>query len=60
MRYFDGRPSFAPVNLDNQEQINASVVSGLNARNESVSVGLPSSLSLSSCIAQWIQLVRLL
>ena len=56
---FDERPSFAPVNLDNQEQINASVVSGLNARNESVSVGLPSSLSLSSCIAQWIQLVRL-
>ena len=57
---FDGKPLFTPVDLDNQEQVNASVINCLTARNESDSAGLPSSLSLSSCIAQWIQLVRLL
>ena len=45
---FDGKPFFSPVDLDNQEQINASVIEYLRVEKESNSVSLPSSLSLSS------------
>jgi len=54
---FDGKPFFSPVDLDNQEQINASVIECLRVEKESNSVSLPSSLSLSSCIAQWVDLI---
>jgi hypothetical protein len=54
---FDGKPFFSPVDLDKQEQINTSVIECLRVEKESNSVGLPSSLSLSSCISKWIQLV---
>lgn len=54
---FDGKPSFAPVDLDNQEQINLSVLAGLSDLKQLHPVCLPSSLSLSSCILKWIELV---
>lgn len=55
---FDERPLFPPVDLDNQENINASVVHHLNSRDNSRAVRLPSSLSLSSCMKKWIHLIR--
>ena len=54
---FDGKPLFAPVDLDNQKQINTSVIASLSARRKLAPVGLSSSLSLSSCILKWIELV---
>lgn len=54
---FDGKPSFTPVNLDRQEDVNASVVHYLNSRDKSTPISLSSSLSYSSCMPKWLRLI---
>ena len=57
---FEGRPSFDPVDLDNQAQINSAVVKHLKIRKQSHVTQIPSILSLEFCMSRWIQLIRTL
>ena len=56
---FDDKPPIAPISLDRQEDIDLAVVYYLKKSEGFRSTGVPSSLSLSSCIAKWIDLVNL-
>ena len=55
---FDGKPLLTPVDLNNQENINASVIHHLKSKDASSVVGLPASLSLASCMKKWTHLIR--
>ena len=55
---YEGKPAIPPVDLDNQENINASVVRYLNPSVETDAIRLLPSLSFASCMKQWIHLIR--
>ena len=55
---FDGEPLLTPVDLNNQENINTSVIHRLKSKDASRVVGLPASLSLTSCMKKWAHLIR--
>ena len=55
---YEGKLSITPVDLDNQEDINTSVIRNLNSSVETKAIRLPSSLSYSSCMTKWMNLIR--
>ena len=55
---FDQSSTISTVDLENQDNINASVVKSLSSTKEFEFVGIDSSLSLPSCVEKWINLIR--